>query len=74
MNWYAAQYDFDPAADNVFGREGLRLRRDAELAAWLKAGGRVSDYVTAAPFDRPRVRTASQGAGDSRSPGMEQPL
>ena len=49
MNWYAAHYDFDPAAENVFGREALAPRRDPLLAAWLTAGGRLSDYIGTAP-------------------------
>jgi hypothetical protein len=55
MDWYAAHYAFDPAAGNVFGREALRLRRDPQLAAWLQAGGRLSDYIYTAPALLSRV-------------------
>jgi hypothetical protein len=46
MDWYAIQMDGDPEAGNVFGREALRLKRDAKLMAWLKAGGRLTDFLT----------------------------
>jgi hypothetical protein len=45
MEWYWVQMNGDPEAGNVFGREALRLRREPMLEAWLKAGGRLSDFL-----------------------------
>jgi hypothetical protein len=53
MNWYAAHYDGDPAAENIFGREALKSRNDAVLQAWLDAGGGVGDFIRHAPARNP---------------------
>jgi hypothetical protein len=45
MEWYEAQYQGDPAADNVFGREALRPRRNVLLMAYLANGGSLSDLL-----------------------------
>lgn len=56
MNWYQTHYEGDPAADNVFGREALRPRRNRLLLAWLSCGGSLSDF-TLQPAPRPQART-----------------
>jgi hypothetical protein len=53
LNWYDAHYEGDPAADNVFGREALRPRRNVRLRAWLAAGGWVSDFIRQQPQKPP---------------------
>jgi hypothetical protein len=58
MNWYEAQYEGDPAADNVFGREALRPRRNVWLLAWLRCGGLVSDF-TLQPAQQQNARIAA---------------
>jgi len=45
MGWYDIYYECDPAAENVFGRETLRQRRNPLLHAWLANGGRLSDFI-----------------------------
>jgi hypothetical protein len=45
VGWYELQYEADPAADNVFGREALRPRCNPRLRAWLRGGGLVSDFI-----------------------------
>jgi hypothetical protein len=44
-SWYDVHYQGDPAADNVFGREALRPRRNALLRAFLASGGLLSDFL-----------------------------
>jgi hypothetical protein len=39
VGWYDVYYQCDPAAENVFGRETLRQRRNPALSAWLRSGG-----------------------------------
>ena len=43
-SWYDAAYGDDPSTDNIFGREDRVERRDAGLHAFLKSGGRITDY------------------------------
>ena len=43
-SWYDAAYGNDPSTDNIFGREDRVERRNAELHAFLKTGGRITDY------------------------------
>ncbi len=47
MEWYAVQYADDPAADNVFGRQALKPRRNPALQAWLRSGGTLNDFIGA---------------------------
>ena len=43
--WYDRLYGDDPSTDNIFGREDLCERRNALLQAYLRQGGRLSDFV-----------------------------
>ena len=45
VGWYDVYYQCDPAAENVFGRETLRQRRNPALRAWLRSGGLLSDFI-----------------------------
>jgi len=44
-SWYSAEYNSNPEASNPFGIEALRLTPNAEMHAFLAAGGRLTDWL-----------------------------